>query len=96
MALHPNLSIYPAVPDNRLLNYRTQRHPPMPCVRPKVEIPVTYQGEMRLCCQDWAGRCHIADVREHDSFAKWNHLARGVIKGEVPDVCLRCTNPLSR
>lgn len=64
-----------------------------PCGRPLVEAIIDAWGRARMCCQDWQGQIDLGNVWENtltEILTKRNILIPQILKGNLPDACLRC------
>jgi hypothetical protein len=87
---------YPYAPDGRIHNGTSATSESVCCFRPRIEMPVDYTGEVRLCCQDWRGLSTFGNIA-HEAFpviaARWKACVERIAAGDNPPPCLSCTNP---
>lgn len=85
----------PYRPDSRIDIYSTD---PMqgdipPCYRPsRLEMPINYYGDIRMCCGDWKGTVRIGNImrdKPADIFAMWARVGAWAECG-APFVCKCC------
>lgn len=88
-----NVQIAPALYDTRMDLYAAGGRVVGPCIRPaRIELPINYYGEVRLCCADYRGYVSLGNIDSEphdkilDGFAEAADL---VMQGKVP-VCWRC------
>lgn len=77
--------------DRRIHNYEPLT-PPFQgeCWRPLIEVPIDYEGNIHLCCQDWRGDTAIGN------FEDWLAKAEACVEGDLPAMCSNCRHPLMR
>jgi len=81
-------------PDDRLQIYDIE---PLigitPCYRPAyLEMPITFYGDVRLCCADWRGTVKIGNIitnKHSEIFTAWRNIGKLAIAG-TPEICRRC------
>jgi hypothetical protein len=81
-------------PDDRIGIYEAEPVDHRPCYRPsRLELPVNYFGDVRLCCGDWKGTIRIGNIKDRENFPRlflrWECAAKACAAGGL-DICRRC------
>lgn len=88
-----NVQLADAFYDMRSTMYEATGMVVGPCIRPsKIELPVNYYGNVRLCCSDYRGWVSLGNIEDEDhdkildGFAEAADLA---VTGSIP-ICWKC------
>jgi hypothetical protein len=88
-----NVQIADAYYDMRLDLYSSKKRVVGPCIRPsKIELPVNYHGQVRLCCSDYRGWVSIGNIADEDHnkiLDAFSEAADLVAEAKVP-ICWKC------
>ena len=69
------------------------------CTKPFREVSVTWNGEVRLCCEDWIGRYVVGNVTEEHLRDIWYGIAMGSARAKLQNkerdfgACRACDAP---
>lgn len=92
----PNLTLNgkPFDHDDRIGIYDVLPVGHRPCYRPsRLEMPINFYGDVRLCCGDWAGQVKIGNIRDRENisqlFRKWEEAGKACASTGLP-ICRQC------
>ena len=80
--------------DDRIDIYDAEAVEHRPCYRPsRLEMPVNFYGDVRLCCGDWAGSVRIGNIKDRENFPRlflrWECAGKACASTGLP-ICRQC------
>lgn len=89
----PNTIFHDNVHDDRSLIYDCKTIKRDKCLRPlKIEMPINYYGNVRLCCSEFRGQVSIGNIQQEnidDVIDNFIETAKSAEKGIIP-ICWKC------
>jgi hypothetical protein len=84
----------PIEPDDRIGIYDSPPADHQPCYRPsRLEMPINFYGDVRLCCGDWAGTVRIGNIKDRENFPllflRWESAGKACSASGLP-ICRKC------